>query len=118
MPSPLPLYVYKLLPEAPPNPLPDALPLSALDARDGFIHLSTANETPKIAAWFYSPMKSLWVLKIPLAKIESDVKWWEANSNSAHLYGRDLGRGEVLELKEYTKQKRKIGQVCLGSMIG
>lgn len=44
VPSPLPRYVYKIIPEAPPSPLPAEWPLSDLDRNDGFIHLSTAKQ--------------------------------------------------------------------------
>jgi len=41
-PSPLPEFVYKITPEAPPQPIPEQYPLSALDQQDGFVHLSTS----------------------------------------------------------------------------
>ncbi|KAI1632990.1 hypothetical protein F4809DRAFT_625309, partial [Biscogniauxia mediterranea] len=43
-PDPLPTYVYKIVPEAPPCPLPAEYPLSELDQKDGFVHLSTATQ--------------------------------------------------------------------------
>ena len=43
-PSPLPTYVYKILPEAPPTPLPSPYPPSELDRKDGFVHLSSAEQ--------------------------------------------------------------------------
>lgn len=44
MPAPkvLPKYVYKIVDEAPPSPIPDPFPPSELDKQDGFIHLSTS----------------------------------------------------------------------------
>lgn len=36
------MYVYKILDAPPAEPLPSELPVSALDAKDGFVHLSTA----------------------------------------------------------------------------
>lgn len=39
-----PKYIYKIVPEAPPEPLPAVYPLSSLDAADGFIHLSEASQ--------------------------------------------------------------------------
>lgn len=102
--SPLPKYVYKILPEAPPDPLPASLPLSALDAQDGFIHLSTAEQTPATADRFFSTSKKLWVLKIPLKQIESNVRWEESKSGCfAHLYGAVLGRMEVESTKAFTR---------------
>ena len=41
-PAPLPQYLYKILPSAPPSPIPADYPLSDLDRNDGFIHFSTA----------------------------------------------------------------------------
>lgn len=41
-PSPLPTYVYKILDARPEDPLPATLPVSELDRKDGFVHLSTA----------------------------------------------------------------------------
>ncbi|KAF6225229.1 hypothetical protein HO133_010426 [Letharia lupina] len=103
-PSSLPKYVYKILSEAPPDPLPVSLPLSAIDAQDGFIHLSTAAQTPATADRFFSANKKLWVLRIPLKQIESNVKWEEAKSGCfAHLYGADLGQMEIEDTKAFTR---------------
>jgi hypothetical protein len=41
-PDPMPNYVYKILPSAPPDPIPTPFPLSELDAKDGFVHLSSS----------------------------------------------------------------------------
>jgi hypothetical protein len=43
-PNPLPKYVYKIIPTPPPNPIPETYPLSLLDQKDGFVHLSTAKQ--------------------------------------------------------------------------
>ena len=104
MPQPLPFpkYVYKILSKAPPNPLPAALPLSALDAQDGFIHLSTATQAPATAGRFYTTDEKLWVLKIPLKQIESNVKW-EGEACFPHLYGADLGQTEIESTKAFTR---------------
>ena len=39
-----PRFVYKIVPTAPPEPIPEAYPLSDLDKKDGFIHLRTATQ--------------------------------------------------------------------------
>lgn len=39
-----PKYVYKIVPTAPPEPLPAEYPLSELDQTDGFVHMSTAEQ--------------------------------------------------------------------------
>ena len=46
-PDPLPKYVYKIIPSAPPDPIPEAYPLSELDQKDGFVHLSTSWQVRK-----------------------------------------------------------------------
>lgn len=42
--SDLPKFVYKIIPTAPPEPLPTEYPLSELDQTDGFVHMSTAEQ--------------------------------------------------------------------------
>lgn len=39
-----PKFIYKILPAAPPDPLPEQFPFSQLDANDGFVHLSTSTQ--------------------------------------------------------------------------
>lgn len=39
-----PKFVYKILPSAPPEPFPQKNPLSELDQKDGFIHMSIATQ--------------------------------------------------------------------------
>ena len=97
-------YVYKILPEAPPNTLPNTLPLTALNPQDGFIHLSTAAQTPATAGRFFSTSEKLWVLKIPLKQIESNVRWEENQSGCfPHLYGANLGHREIESIKVFTR---------------
>ncbi|KAJ4341264.1 hypothetical protein N0V87_002006 [Didymella glomerata] len=111
-PSPPPSYLYKILPSAPPSPLPERLPLSELDRKDGFIHLSTSEQTPGTADRFFGDSKELWLLKIKYSvleegtdgdgKVNADNKarlqWDEVGHGAfAHFYGGDLGRGNVVE---------------------
>ena len=103
-PISIPKYVYKILSEAPSDPLPISLPLSALDTEDGFIHLSTAAQTPVTAGRFFSATEKLWVLKIPVQKLESNVRWEENQSGCfPHLYGAHLGQREVESTKTFTR---------------
>lgn len=109
-PSPLPKYLYKILPSAPPSPLPERLPLSDLDRKDGFIHLSTSDQVASTADKWFDSFSELWLLKIKhdvLAtgtdadgKVRADgkaeIKWEEAGRGVfAHFYGGDLGAGNV-----------------------
>jgi len=102
-----PLYLYKILPSAspPPDPLPAALPLSPLDASDGYIHLSTAEQTPATASRFFAGESTLYILKIEYVRVEPDIKWEEASSGIfAHLYnGGKLGIEQVVATKEFQK---------------
>ena len=104
-PSPIPTYIYKILHQLPPSPLPDALPLSPLDAKDGFIHLSTASQVPKTAELIFSDINILWLLKIPLKHIEANIKWEETKSGYfPHLYEERLGGDTVLDVKEVKRE--------------
>jgi len=109
-PAPLPTFLYKILPTAPPSPLPARLPLSDLDRNDGYIHLSTSEQVPGTADKFFSQVSELWLLKIKYdvlaagtdgdGEVHSDknaeVKWEEVGRGCfAHLYGADIGSGNV-----------------------
>ena len=88
---PLPAYIYKILPSAPPSPLPPVLPPSALDAQDGFIHLSTASQTPLTASLFFTAARTLWLLKVDTRRtLEAGgggvYRWVEGMPGCPHLY--------------------------------
>ncbi|EMD92905.1 hypothetical protein COCC4DRAFT_139231 [Bipolaris maydis ATCC 48331] len=109
-PEPLPTFLYKILPSAPPSPLPTRLPLSDLDRTDGYIHLSTSEQVPGTADKFFGDVSELWLLKIRYevlaagtdgdGQVHSDkaaqLKWEEVGRGCfAHLYGADLGSGNI-----------------------
>lgn len=121
-PSPLPTYLYKILPSAPPSPLPARLPLSDLDRNDGFIHLSTSEQVPGTADTWFNSFEELWLLKIryeTLAKgIDGDgevksgakLQWDEAGRGVfAHYYEADLGSGNVVEAFKVEKGEGWMG---------
>ncbi|KAJ4375990.1 hypothetical protein N0V83_001270 [Neocucurbitaria cava] len=118
-PSPLPTHLYKILPSAPPSPLPERLPLSDLDRNDGYIHLSTSEQVPGTADKFFGSVSELWLLKIEYevlaagtdgdGKVKTEdkpqVKWEEVGRGYfAHLYGGDLGRGNVKSVEKVEKR--------------
>ncbi|KAF1835619.1 hypothetical protein BDW02DRAFT_278974 [Decorospora gaudefroyi] len=120
MPAPLPLptYLYKILPSAPPSPLPARLPLSDLDRTDGYIHLSTSEQVPGTADKFFGKVSELWLLKIKYevlaagtdgdgevhADKKAEVRWEEVGRGCfAHLYGADLGIGNVQSVDKIEK---------------
>ena len=89
------LDVFKILPSAPPSPIPATLPLSTLDKQDGFIHLSTAAQIPVTASLFFTSASELWLLKIECPLVLSYdiicqwvINWlkrWSANNFPSHL---------------------------------
>lgn len=117
-PSPLPTYLYKILPSAPPSPLPQRLPLSDLDRKDGYIHLSTSEQIPGTADKWFNDFTELWLLKIKYETLAAvtdgdgsvktegaEVKWEEVGRGCfAHLYGADLGSGNVVEAVKVEKK--------------
>ncbi|KAI8931347.1 hypothetical protein NX059_011686 [Plenodomus lindquistii] len=118
-PSPLPTYLYKILPSAPPSPLPARLPLSDLDRNDGYIHLSTSEQVPGTADRFFGSVSELWLLKIRYEVLaagtdgdgavkagnQAEVRWEEAGHGCfAHLYGADLGSGNVESVDRVEKR--------------
>jgi len=72
-----PTYVYKIVPEsaAPPNPLPDRLPVSALDEKDGFIHLSTATQVAGTLNLFFANDRKIYLLRLKYEQHRNAIKW-------------------------------------------
>ncbi|KAI1793280.1 hypothetical protein LXA43DRAFT_234426 [Ganoderma leucocontextum] len=111
---PLPIYVYKILSAAPPSPTPAVLPLSDLDRKDGFIHLSNASQIPITASLFFAPNTELWLLKVDTRKtIEAGgvYRWVEDLPGCPHLYAQtdgewiDLGSGNVVSSASVARQE-------------
>lgn len=72
-----PTYIYKLV-SFPPNlkeSLPEKLPLSELDKKDKFIHLSTALQVPGTLKRFFAEDSKVNILRIKYSAVEEDVKW-------------------------------------------
>ncbi|KAK4645524.1 hypothetical protein QC761_202198 [Podospora bellae-mahoneyi] len=104
-PSPLPTYVYKIIPSAPPSPIPDFYPLSDLDRQDGFVHLSTARQVPITSSLFFTSFKSFHILKLRLSNFpQESVKWDEVPGTNGcpHLYG-NFGAKDVVDSKEFVR---------------
>lgn len=72
-----PRYIYKLVPSSSPVhvPLPDRLPVSDLDKRSGFIHLSTALQVPNTLKTFFHDEPFVYVLRIRYDVIKQDTLW-------------------------------------------
>ncbi|POR31851.1 Uncharacterized protein TPAR_07955 [Tolypocladium paradoxum] len=98
-PDPLPTYVYKIVPSAPPEPVPAEYPLSDLDKNDGFVHLSTGTQAPLTADRFFSTVSNLWLIKFELAKFVDPIKW---EGGFPHLYG-NFGAKDVYSVQEFER---------------
>ncbi|OMH79602.1 hypothetical protein AX774_g6981 [Zancudomyces culisetae] len=72
-------------------------PLSQLDAKDGFIHLSTARQTQNTLLRYFQAHSQVTVLKIDLHAVRDQVKWEQVNlvdsdgnhvvEDFPHIYG-------------------------------
>ena len=78
-----PYYVYKLVPSSSPvpDPLPDRLPVSDLDKRSGFIHLSTATQLPNTLKSFFRDELFVYVLRIKYDDVRQDILWESPESD-------------------------------------
>ena len=106
-----PPYVYKILSEEPPDPLPHTLPLTPLDKQDGFIHLSIGKRIPLTAAQFFASYTTLWVLRVDTKVAqaeEAQLKWGEIEG-CVHMYARDsgkwarMGQGVIVAVRKFDK---------------
>jgi len=108
---PAPRFLYKILDEAPPEPLPPTLPATQLDARDGFIHLSTAEQTKYTAKMFFSAHKELWILKIERERLDGPLEYttepnYKIQDGCPHLHdsAQGLGSGSVHRVIHVTRE--------------
>jgi uncharacterized protein (DUF952 family) len=92
MTSSKPAYIYKLVPSTAPVPddLPERLPVSDLDQRSGFIHLSTAPQVPNTLKFFFKDEPHVYVLRIDYERVEKDIRW---ESPDASVCGPRGGEG-------------------------
>jgi uncharacterized protein (DUF952 family) len=73
-----PTHIYKLVSSHPPSvfePLPERLPLSALDTQSGFIHLSTALQLPGTLKRYFANEAQVYVLRLDYGHVEKDIRW-------------------------------------------
>lgn len=103
-----PTYLYKLIPSsaAPPDPLPERLPVSDLDQKSNFVHLSTATQVPGTLKYFFKDDPKVYVLRIGYDNIEENIRWEDPSAAACgprggegmfpHLYNElKLGKDEV-----------------------
>lgn len=72
-----PRYLFKIVPSTSPvrEPLPERLPLSELDQRSGFIHLSTAKQVPNTLKRFFDDEQLVFVLRIKYITVVDYIRW-------------------------------------------
>ncbi|KZT61329.1 hypothetical protein CALCODRAFT_26458 [Calocera cornea HHB12733] len=99
-PNPAPSYIYKILPTAPPTPLPDVFPLSDLDRTDGFIHLSVHSQLLRTLSRFFADSEEVSLLKVDYSVVKPQIKWETIKSGEVfpHLY-RDLTASDIASWK-------------------
>ncbi|KAJ5591042.1 hypothetical protein N7450_005014 [Penicillium hetheringtonii] len=103
-----PRYIYKIVPSSSPirEPLPERLPVSELDQKSGFVHLSMAHQVANTLNTFFKEEPLVYLLRIEYATVISDIRWESPDGKVCgprpgeglfpHLYnGLKLGRDEV-----------------------
>ncbi|KAH8112925.1 hypothetical protein DFH11DRAFT_391688 [Phellopilus nigrolimitatus] len=112
-PTPLPNYVYKILPntsvyQGTPIPVPSdwEFPQTQIDLDDGFVHLSTHAQLAGTLSSFFDGDATVQLLKIDFKRASAFkvVKWEKASNGDVfpHLYARLTG-DLVNELKIVAK---------------
>jgi uncharacterized protein (DUF952 family) len=109
--------IYKIVPGSPPVPItpsghlpPDySLPVSDLDKRSGFLHMSTAKQIPNTLHYFFASSAAfrdvVFLLRVPLRQLEErNLIRWE--SPDAKLCGPRNGEGMFPHI--YDDQKFKL----------
>ncbi|KAL4966239.1 DUF952 domain-containing protein [Aspergillus stella-maris] len=113
-----PYYLYKLVPSTAPvrEPLPERLPVSELDQKSGFVHLSTALQVPNTLKLFFKDEPLVYVLRIPYERVARDIRFEDPEGRVCgprpdeglfpHLYnGLKLGRDEVESIGVWTNEE-------------
>ena len=115
-----PSYIYKLIGHTSPTPtsidsFPERLPVSDIDERSGFIHLSTAVQVPNTLKFFFTDDPHVYILRIFYEGVEKDIKWEDPDAKVCgprggegmfpHLYnGLKLGKDEVESVRILHRQ--------------
>ena len=102
-----PGYVYKLIPTSSPIPhrLPEKLPVSAIDEKSGFIHLSTGSQLLGTLNTFFNDDEAVYVLRLPYARIATNIKW---ESPEIDVCGSRDGEGAFPVRRIYASCRRYI----------
>lgn len=87
-------FYYKIFEHAIEQPLPETLPTTALDAKDGFIHLSTAQQTPITAGLFFGKFTKLWILKLRVKDLDGEIRFPADLPGCPHVHDTRHGLGK------------------------
>ncbi|PPQ65214.1 hypothetical protein CVT26_000191 [Gymnopilus dilepis] len=111
-----PTYIYKIVPVSSglPDPIPESLPVSELDKKDNFIHLSTAAQLPGTLDRFFPDHEQVHILRIAYKNVEKDIKWENSKGTAPggvgeegifpHLHnGLRLGCNEIESVATWKK---------------
>jgi uncharacterized protein (DUF952 family) len=104
-PHPEPEVLYHLCPFQPDEELPAFYHPESLE-REGFIHLSTAEQLARTANRFFQQFAEVQVLAIATARVEAEIRWEESEPGEApfpHLYG-ELPREAVVWRKSWRRE--------------
>ncbi|BFZ54951.1 hypothetical protein PYCC9005_001989 [Savitreella phatthalungensis] len=79
------------------------LPVSELDRKDGFIHMSTADQVPGTVGRFFKGVKKVTLIKVRLQTIDHKLKWEQSSNHGTfpHIYG-DLLQSDIVDRAEFT----------------
>ncbi|ESZ92963.1 hypothetical protein SBOR_6629 [Sclerotinia borealis F-4128] len=111
-----PTYIYKILPSdaKPSSPLPEALPVSDLDQRDGFVHCSTSQQLLGTLNAFFSyvdPLYSQFLYSYnstpSLDTISSNFPELTHIRNESHVY---ILRIKYEKVASYIKWENAVGK--------
>ena len=70
-------YAYKIGESFPST---GQLPVSELDRKDGFLHMSTAAQVPATVGRFFRHTNTIELLKVPIERLDGDGRLrWEAS---------------------------------------
>ena len=79
-----PRYLYKIVSSASPvrEPLPERLPVSDVDNRSGFIHLSTAKQVPITLKSWFDDEPLVYVLRLYYGAVKDEIQWEEQDAKA------------------------------------
>ena len=122
-PSQSPTWVYKILDTAKNDPrylFPTPIPAShtfflpALDYKDGYVHLSTANQLPNTLNRFFADHDEVVLLRLDYKRLSAfkDVRWEPTSSGEAfpHLYGGGGIEGENVDSFKEVKRNTSLSE--------